>query len=351
MTIKNYSSINSSLFFGEEMKKEDGNGFVFAPAINANQEEDTPKKTNLKPFLVLVVVIVLIVGIIGGILIRYRQEKDIISQKSFAQILKLQELEMGYKQTIVMIQGEMRTTEVNNTNQVLGAFTMAANQKEGKVLGLENEPEVKFIRKYISILNNNLNRIENIETNNQKFEKELQKAHILNFFNSNHSPPLKQSQDFVSSSEATLNYIKESQNISIELIISAMDFATGIGEAVLRGADEASIKRLEQKLDDIRDIETKIENANISGLSTQMKTNHQKEVDMFNNYVDILVEVYNALKNKNLELLEKALISLKSVSISSEKNMTEQISFWRGDDALGAVEQNKKLWINYRNEL
>lgn len=331
-------------------------------ADNSQPQMDTTKKGNKKMLTMIIVAAFLLISVIGIMFwgsSTSKKEKSTLKAGCGDQVTKIQDLEKQYatiinhlKQGASLDDSEGR----GGSTTVLGIedinFGSEENLEMDNVLGLEDSASIKASRDYIEMLRKALNSVQSIKEKNQEVKDNLDGFLVFGKISGKIDLPTEKTEEFVKNTEPILTYMKDVENLGIKVVGEGYEFGAAIEEAILRGADQVSVQKLDNKLDDLRDLKRDLEMVNTSNIPEDMKKDHSEAIKDFDEDFKIFIELVDAIKARDVYALQKTLISVASRGESSmQTGATEYISFWQENETLRSVSTVREDWEKVKKSL
>lgn len=315
-------------------------------------------RINVLIIAVLISFLVLVgVGVWG--FITYGKEKETLKQGCSDEVNNILDLEAQYESMVTHIKNSdfSSGTGSRGTNvSVLGAEDIRFGDEVGidmsQVLGLEDTPEIKHTREFIEMLRNALSTLDDIEEKNISVEDSVKGFMILGKLTSDPALPIDSTKTFVEKTRPLLTYMKDMESFSIKSVSPVYDFIASVNEALMRGADADSVANMEDKYNALKDLKSEAERIDVSGISPELREDHEKGIESFDKDMKVFADIYNAIKDKDIVALRKSLISgMSQGDAATQTSTTEYVTFWQEDETLRSVSTVREEWEKAKDSL
>ncbi len=232
-----------------------------------------------------------------------------------------------------------------------GTEAESTESAQEKVLGLEDSPAMKQLRELGELYREGKKTANEIDSNSFNIGLKIN-SFPLNFFFSKNRPLIERTEAYAEEATYFLDYLDKENSMSIRAITVGFELGIAFEEAILRGADEASIKNYEDKLKELERLITDYRNIDTSKLTEDLREEHRKEAARADDEVEVFYELLEALKNKDIEALERALQSLMLDIVSGyETSLVETITFWQKNPTVRGIEELEEDWEEFQAEI
>jgi len=333
-------NINDSLYYNPSVSYSPDSSPVTGEInpVNTQQQVETSKNGNKKTLVIVITSILFLLLFIGtGVwgFFTYKKEKETLRLACTEQVTKITDLEAHYANIVTYLKNSSKSTEngrQGTNTSVLGISDINFEGQEsidvGKVLGLEDSLAVKNTREYIEMLRNALNTVNGIKEKNQEVDKRVSDLLVFGKIIGKVDLPIEETDEFVNKTEPLLTYLRDLESLSLVVLTKGYEFGAAIEETYLRGADDESVRKLEEKLNDIRSLKKDYQAIDTSGISQDLRSAHDKSLNSFDSDLKIFVDIVDAMKAKDAVALQKAFISLVSEGTAAEANTPLNISLF-----------------------
>lgn len=317
-------------------------------AVKANSDQPEEKGKS-GAFLKVFIIILILFGLAtAGVFFKYSLEKSNLEKASEEQITSIKNLQLKYDEIVKQYQNRTQEEEKEEVS-VLGETSMSI---EEQILGLEDSPQIQASRKIVELYRDSESIVDNINSKNQQIEKLANSSIVLKVIKGNLSPPTQETDDFYKETKPLLTYLRELESFSIKMSTWGYALGTAINEAVLRGADDISVNKLEEAINQAAEMKEEAQKIDTSQLPADMQQDHKEFVDTFDTQLTVFNEIHAALKSKNVTELQKSLISLLSEGTAGvEAGTTSYVSFWQEDETIRSVESLEVKWEEFKESI
>ncbi len=309
------------------------------------------KKPSLKKLFMLLPLVVLIAVAGSGYFLASRQKAELesLSQK---QVDNLKNLKSSYAKIVDVIQNKDKQEEVEPATKLLGVQTQVQDlPKAPEQYLLEDSPEVKESRKLQELYKDSLKLVEEVEKDSQALKDKARQLPASLIYRPD-SQLMEQTSEFVSKSKALLTYLQETTKLEIKAFTYGFDIGMAINKAITLNLSDQSLDDLEEEIQRLTDLKQEYEKLDISGLSDDLKQEHQDSLDSFEEDTAIFTDILTAFQSKNVTRILDSLQSLSFEAVSAtEKGRVEQVDFWQQDPTINEVDQLIESWQEFSKNL
>lgn len=313
---------------------------------------ETPR-SKLWRYILLGVFLILL--LVGCSFLFFRKQKNELKDLTQNQLDKINSLQTTYDAIITVIKETPEEEGASTTHQLLGAQISleepTAESDQEKVLGLEDSPVIKQARKLGELFREGKSTASEIDSQNFYIGLKINSIPLSLFFSKN-KPLIDKTEAYAREARDLLAYLDQDNSFGIKAATLGFELGITIEEAILRGADDQSIQKFEEKINEINKLIDDYRAIDTSSLTEDLRQEHLKEAAKARDEVKIFNEIFNSLKNKDIVALEKSLQSLMIEAISAaETGLVESVSFWQKNPTVRGIEEIKEDWEEFQEEI
>lgn len=299
------------------------------------------------------------VGALGYIFIT-NQKKE-VKDLAKKQVEDLKQLENKYSDIVKLIKESQNVEEQGQ--QLLGLETedeeasSSANEEDLKekiqaqVLALEDDPGIALSRRVGELYREAKTIAEEIgQTNDTLIAKTS--ALPLNLFLPTPKGLTTKTADFSEQTTSLLGYLDDLNRLEIKISTLGYEIGMAINEALVRGADDTSVKSLENKINELNSLRDEFLKIDTAQISEKLRQEHYDSLNSFEETKKLFTDILDSFRQKNLDAIVKSFQSLLLQATSStESSLVEILSFWQDDPTIRSVGDLKKEWQTYHDKL
>lgn len=333
------------------------------PPVSEPISEDftvEPETPTSKLWLYILLGVFFVLLLIGGSVVFFKKQKNELKDLTNAQVEKIESIQTTYNQIITTIKEAPEEEPSATQHQLLGAKTsleeagLAGTSEEfdeEKVLGLEDSPEMIRLRKLGELYREGKQAAR--EMDSQNFNIGLKINSIpLNLFFAKNKTLIDRTETYAQEARDFLDYLDQENTISVKAITLGFEIGVAIEESILRGADDQSIQKLEEKRDDYSKLVADYRAIDTSTLTTDLREEHIREGAKAQEDIELINDIINSLKAKDIAALERSLQSLIiEAVVASETGLVETVSFWQKNPTARGIEEIKEDWEEFQEEI
>ncbi len=327
---------------------------VNMPPQNVTPAEK-PKSMFFTAMIIIIVILMVGVGSVGYMLYLRNQATQELKTLVDSQLKAFTAIEKDYKDTedllkLIDTRQDPQPTEQSSNKQLL-KFGEEPSFEGSNVLGVEEDLNIDIERKMAEKFRNVATEVDTISKNTTKIKAINNKSPIHKMFLPDTSDVVASSEKFAKETKPLMEYLNSSTMLGIQVTTISLDIGLALNEAIIRGADEASLSNFKKKLANLENIKTEMEKIDISGLELSLQTEHKDSLASFDEDMGVFYEIDEALTKKDIVLLDKALNSLilqgKADSVSSQVG---RLSFWQSNKIIQSASTVKQEWKDFKSE-
>ena len=321
------------------------------PAGSSSTEK--PKSMFMTIMIAILAFLLISVGIVAYMLYLRTQATQELKTLVDNQLKSFTAIEKDYKDTedllkLIDKRQDPEPTEQSSSKQLL-KFGEDPNFGESNVLGVEEDLNIDIERKMAEKFRDVVTQVDTISKNTAKIKEINNKSPIHKMFLPDTSDLVTSSEKFAKETKPLMQYLNDSTMLGIQVTTISVDLGLALNEAIIRGADEASLGNFKKKLSNLKDIKTEMEKIDISGLENSLQSEHKESLASFDEDMSVFDEIDEALTKKDINLLDKALSSLilqgQGDSLSSQVG---RLSFWQSNKTIQSVGPVKQEWKDFK---
>jgi hypothetical protein len=305
--------------------------------INCPKIQNSQKGNAL--VVILVVILIFIIGLGAALGFYYTKTKSELAQLSEKQVKELKKINAVVEDAIDLNKNLDMDSETNS--HVLGVSV----NSEGEVKGLEDTDLIRDARKEKQLYSAAKESLGVVKKQNDEAKKLANKIRLKN-------TPILDTEKYVSEAEPLFNYLQQGSQLGIELVTQGVELGSLIQNAILRGADETSVRQYSEALESLSLVKEQLANMDISQLPQDMQEEHTSAIETFDKDLEVFYEIETALKEKNGQKLEAAIQSMVlSSATGMETSTTIFISFLEDNTTMQRANSLSKEWQTFADDL
>lgn len=289
-------------------------------------------------------------------------QKKEVKDLAKKQVEDFKQLENKYSEIVKLIK-ESQNIEEPGSQQLLGLEAedeeASASMKEedlkekiqAQVLALEDDPGIALSRRVGELYRQAKNIAEEIGQTNKTLVAKTS-ALPLNLLLPTPKELTAKTADFSAQTASLFGYLGAINSLTIKMSTLGYEIGMAINESVIRGADDTSVKSLENKINELNALRDEFLQIETTQLSDKLRQEHYDSLKEFEATKKLFTDILDSLRQKDLNAIVKSFQSLLlQASSSGESSLVETLSFWQDDPTLRSVGDLKKEWQTFHDKL
>lgn len=316
-------------------------------ALAQNLSQPSRPTLNFQKLLIFLTPLVILSLAVTLFLHYLSSQKKTLQTAIQNQVNQFNQLSQTYQSIVNLI----RQTQEEPANQLLQVHLNLETLTQENVLGLEETPAITQARRLSLLYDQAKDVAVQIQNQNQAIKDQLN-SFPLNLYFKKHLSLAEKTEKFTQDTLALLTYLKEINSLEIEMTTYGFEFGVALNESLSHGADEASLKKLEDKLQELDDLKKKFLKIDASGLSADLQKERLEDLQEFEDSQAYFEEIVLSFKSQDPEAILKSLESLLvEAQVATEKGLVETVTFWQENPTLNAAPKLQKDWQDFLNQI
>jgi hypothetical protein len=300
----------------------------------------------------VVIILVLVLAVVGGGILSSNyanQQKKEIKELSEKQAKDFSELQVRYQE--IVNEYKESSKEAHETSSELTTTKLSqASADNTQVLGLEDSPVIVSRRRLLELYKDGNDLTKQIMDRNKVIEGKVNNP-IVKLVVKGESP-VKKTNEFGAESSKIFTFFEKNTEIEIKAVTVGYDLGMALGDSINKNGDEESIKKLEEKIEDLKALAKEESEIDTATVPDDLKDTFEKSKKNSEMIVDTFTKIVDYLRKKDVGALQRAFEDIsKDAAVEGEKSNVVLTSFWQNSSNIRSAESLHKEWANFANSL